>query len=368
MKRNSSKALTLTSLLAAGTLFGQTYVERTGENNPFNSFNVFGSSAPVVVNFDGDTDLDVVIGEGGGKFWFYKNDGGSYTAIRGTDGSSPFNWLDVGTSSTPTFVDVDGDNDLDLVSGEGFSGTIKYYNNDAGAFAEKTGSDNPFDGLSVSANSAPTFADVDGDNDMDLVVGNGNGDFAYFQNNGNVYTEKTGSDNPFNGLNSGGNAKPVLVDVDGDNDLDLVSGETWSGLIVYFENVAGVYTQKKGTDNPFNGFTSNGGFYSAPTFADVDSDGDLDLLSGDNNGKISYFENTSPITSVGKVLSSNTFVYPNPTSGIVNVDNGLYKVYSTLGAELLSTYVANGKLDLSTLPAGQYVVRNQEKSSLVVKN
>ena len=297
MKNIILTTFSLLSFLVVTSVNAQTYVERTGAANPFSAFNVFSGSTPVFVNFDGDADLDVVIGDGGGKFWYYRNDGGTYTSIRGTDAASPFNWLDTGTESAPTFVDVDGDSDLDLVAGDGWTGTFKYYNNVAGVFTEKTGNDNPFDGLTVTKNAAPTFIDVDGDSDLDLVSGNDNGDFAYFQNNAGVYTAVTGAANPFNGLNTGGRSRPFFVDVDKDNDLDLVSGETWNGSFVYYENVAGVYTQVTGASNPFDGLTSNSGFYSAPTFADVDGDTDLDLISGDNNGKISYFENTAPIVT-----------------------------------------------------------------------
>ena len=50
-------------------------------------------------------------------------------------------------------------------------------------------------------------------------------------------------------------------------------------LLLYFKKeVSGYYTEKTGDDNPFNGIDV--GTYSAPAFSDVDGDGDTDLVIG----------------------------------------------------------------------------------------
>ncbi|MDH3709367.1 MAG: hypothetical protein OER04_05745 [Cyclobacteriaceae bacterium] len=71
-----------------------------------------------------------------------------YTEITG--GSNPMNGEEIGSYSTPYFVDIDNDGDQDLFLGE-FSGTFFYYENTGSAssatFVQRTGAANPLTDL-----------------------------------------------------------------------------------------------------------------------------------------------------------------------------------------------------------------------------
>jgi hypothetical protein len=277
------------ALLATTTANAQATFQPTGFNNPFEGLDVGLSSNTTFADVDGDGDLDMVSGEYYGTFFYFENDGGVYTQQTGAN--NPFNGIDVGNRSSPTFADVDGDGDLDMLSGES-NGTFLYFENDGGVYTQQTGANNPFNGIDVGIRSRPTFADVDGDGDLDMLSGEAYGTFLYFENDGGVYTQQTGANNPFNGFDIGHTSTPAFADVDGDGDLDMLSGELY-GIFFYFKNVGGVFTQQTGANNPFDGFDV--GTVSSTTFADVDGDGDLDMLSGEYQGSFFYFENENGV-------------------------------------------------------------------------
>lgn len=83
---------------------------------------------------------------------------------------------------------------------------------------------------------------------------------------------------------------PTLADVDNDGDFDLLVGQR-NGNIIHYSNLG------TGTNPNFKLETENlvpvgGGGASAPTFTDIDNDGDSDLFVGDISGSIRFYQNT----------------------------------------------------------------------------
>jgi uncharacterized protein (DUF2141 family) len=264
-------------------------------------------SAPSFADLDGDGDLDAVVGATIGTLRYFENTGAAVTPAftERTGAANPFDGLDVGADSAPSFADLDGDGDLDAVVGE-IAGTLRYFQNTgtaiAPAFTERTGAANPLSGVDVGLYSTPSFADLDGDGDLDAVVGSGDGPLRYFQNTGTAiapaFTERTGANNPLSAVNVGFYSKPSFSDLDGDGDLDAVVGAQ-DGTLHYFKNTgtatAPVFTDQPGAANPFDGVDV--GRYSAPSFADLDGDGDLDAIVGEAYGALRYFKNTGSATA-----------------------------------------------------------------------
>ena len=254
--------------------------------NPFNGLDVGGNSAPVFVDLDGDGDLDLISGELSGIFNFYSNDG-SNNFILQTNANNPLDGFNTGTLSTPSFVDLDGDGDLDLVAGEQ-DGFFNFYRNDGGNFTEQTNDSNPLDEFDVGNYSTPSFVDLDGDGNTDLVSGADDGTFNFYMNDSDKFTEQTNDSNPLDGFDVGNYSAPSFVDLDGDGDLDLISGEL-SGLFNFYRNDGTKFTEQTGVNNPLDGFDL--GIFSRPSFIDLDGDGDSDLVSGANNGNFYFYMN-----------------------------------------------------------------------------
>ncbi|MEO1696345.1 MAG: FG-GAP-like repeat-containing protein [Planctomycetota bacterium] len=144
----------------------------------------------------------------------------------------------------------------------------------------------------------PTAVDLDGDGDLDIVTGNEAGLFALFQGESDGFAPEssflTGTDGAL--LKVDGHSDPHFADWDGDGDLDLLSGSE-SGEVSWFPNVGTRTAPRFGDaqqlvappeDGPSGGDVVFGdGHITGPqtatrvTTADVDGDGKLDLLVGD---------------------------------------------------------------------------------------
>ncbi len=286
------------------------FVEQTGATNPFVGIDVGFESEPALGDLDGDGDFDLVTGDAFGSLRLFENTGssGDPTFVEEVVAASPFGGTSVGENSKMVLVDLDGDGDLDVVAGAR-SGELFTFENTgtshAPAFAEQVGSDNPFDGLDVGFYSDPALADLDSDGDLDAIVGERYGALLLFENTGDsnapAFVEQGGTDNPLLGVDVGNLASPALVDLDDDGDADAVIGDSY-GILRYFENTGGarmpIFVEQTGAANPFDNVNNSAAnSYLVPAFADVDGDGDFDVIQGNLGGAFRFYRNTGSPTA-----------------------------------------------------------------------
>jgi len=223
--------------------------------------------------------------------------------------TDPFNLSGVGGMVKPAFADLDADGDLDILTGSNYGGngaTFVYYENTGSVAAPSYAAGIPSAfGMSTNDMStfvggvlSPTFVDLDNDGDYDLVTGNQSGESIYYQNTGTAYAPVFAAPvKGFFGLYGVGYfSVHAFADLDSDGDQDVLIGEYYGDLF-YFENT-GTASSPSFTGHvlfPFG--LSDVGLAVKPVFTDLDKDGDQDLLVGTQDGSHVYFENTGDMVT-----------------------------------------------------------------------
>lgn len=331
-----------------------TFIELTGTDNPFDGIDFGANVVPTFVNISGDTELDLIVGLDDGTIRVFAD--GSFTELI----DSVLDGIDVGTNATVAVQA--GQNSASVMYVGNADGTISAFEFSLGSrrvrgesLSELTGDDNPFSSVDFGTNAALAFEELSGDFSDDAIVGAGDGTVRYFEFViGTGYVEQVGAENPFGSIDVGTNAKPTFVDLDDDGDTDLVIGAGDGTVRVFDKNDDDDgYTELTGSDNPFNGleFGSN----AAPAFIDLDDDGDFDAVIGNANGTLRVFENQLPPNADPTAAGDLTFALAEGA------------IYILTAADFLGTDVDNRDRDLeitiTSVSNGIVLVNGVERST-----
>ncbi len=286
-------------------------------------------SSPVLFDEDLDGDLDLLLFVNqhtilqdnryqSKKQWnLYENIGTTLQPVFSLKTNNYQGWNDLPLLDTlknvhPAVADIDKDGDTDFFIGHR-DGRIIFLENQFNGSAQYVFQSSNYANIQVQANSAPHFADIDGDNDLDLLIGVSNGTITYCENIGGPHFAQwssalsnwsninvTDEQNPIVG-----NAKPFWFDYDKNGTSNLLIGNS-SGFIKVYEyqkNQTFVYLGEL--------FGVRLTTQAVPFVAQLTQDS-LYFFVGNAKGGVYLFKEQKGYVERQKINTQFGRVYPNP--------------------------------------------------------
>lgn len=306
---------------------------RSSERKTASDRTMHAGSGLVCFDADGDSLIDILEGDISCDSLYYMSNKGIRTDAHMVSFSThypPSKPVDISIFPCPFFLDVNNDNKRDLVVAPGWTGSEDVNNQ---WLYLNAGTDNApnfnyvrnnflqQDMIDLGEGAFPTLFDYEGDGDLDMLVGNFGyygsptytSSIAFFKNIGTTTVPSFSLiTTDFANLSTLGslNMAPTTGDLDGDGDADLLIGDN-TGRFSYFTNTGGAGNPVVFSSTPTSDF-GNGFLYQMdvglkayPQIIDLDRDGKLDVIAGNQAGKIYYYRNTGSVTTPSLTLTSS---------------------------------------------------------------
>lgn len=320
-----------------------------------------GSGAySVFCDYDGDGLTDLFVANYGDYIYSYYGSGSQLYSVywskisqfrnTGTAENPKFNLISDNfalldtfhiTGIYPTFGDIDGDLDQDMITGL-YDGTVWLFNNKSG-LVQSLEFEPPvksYQGIDVGNFSAPQLFDINGDGLLDLIIGEENGNINYYENTGTIInpvftlvSDSLGNVNVTNyQLSYTGYSTPFFFK-DNLNQIRLVVGSE-QGKLFYYKNIegnlSGTFEENDSLFVLIEGqpHEIQCGIRTGAALNDLNSDGYFDMIAGNFSGGLNYFSGAASPPVIGMndkpEVSHDVNLFPNPANDRLYLDLTVY--------------------------------------------
>ncbi len=334
-------------------------------------------SSVAAADFDGDGDIDIVVSSASGAVHLYENSGSQALPVYFPVPVLTFT-ISNNFYSMVTAGDINNDGKPDLVIGN-FDGRIKTFANmTEDGIISFSHVEHPFDAFSVGQNSAPCLTDLDGDGDLDLLIGNSGGQLSFWKNIGTNAAPSYARDTLLTLIDVGNDAVPFAADIDLDGTLDLLIGNS-DGTLHHYRQSQSNFKKFDLVSKKFEGIEIK--TQSAPCIIDLDADGDPDVLLGNGKGGVFFYQNSGTSSVMALAGSKPEEIaleqnYPNPFNPSTTIPFSLpseafvsLEIFDLLGRKIetvINNHMNSGKYSIhygaTNLPSGTYVYRLSVRS------